>query len=62
VAGGLPGRLYNQAALSQARHLAALGVWHRLAVCRWAAACRAEIVRGGDWPPGRLAGDEKGKS
>jgi hypothetical protein len=59
--GGLPGRVYNQDALSQVRPLAALGVWHRLAVCRWAAACRAVVVRGGSWPPGHSAGDQKGE-
>jgi hypothetical protein len=59
VPGGLPGRVYNQDALSQVRPLAALGVWHRLAVCRWAAASRAVIVHGAGWPPGHSAGSEE---
>jgi hypothetical protein len=33
---GLPGRIYHQEALAQVRPLAALAVWHRLAVCHWA--------------------------
>jgi len=37
VPSGLPGRIYNQDSLAQVRPLVALGVWHRLAVCRWAA-------------------------
>lgn len=37
VPAGLPGRVYNQDSLAQARPLVALGVRHRLAVCRWAA-------------------------
>jgi hypothetical protein len=60
--GGLPGRVYSQDALSQVRPLAALGVWHRLAVCRWAAACHAVIARGASWPPGRSADGEKDES
>jgi hypothetical protein len=60
--GGLPGRVYNQDALSQVRPLAALGVWHRLAVCRWAAACHAVIARSAPWPPDRPAGDEGDES
>jgi hypothetical protein len=51
VPGGLPGRIYNQNALSQVRPLAAAGVWHRLAVCRWAAAAREAIADGIAWPP-----------
>jgi len=38
VPAGLPGRIYNQDSLAQVRPLVALGVRHRLAVCRWAAA------------------------
>lgn len=34
---GLPGRMYLQESLAQVRSLARFGVWHRLAVCRWAA-------------------------
>ena len=37
VPAGLPGRMYLQESLAQARPLARFGVWHRLAVCRWAA-------------------------
>jgi hypothetical protein len=55
VPGGLPGRIYNQNALSQVRPLTALGVWHRLAVCRWAAAACEAIGQGKEWPPGRDA-------
>ena len=53
--GGLPGRVYNQDTLSQVRPLAALGVRHRLAVCRWAVACHTVIAQGTGWPPGRSA-------
>jgi hypothetical protein len=35
---GLPGRLYHQESLAQVRPLAIFGIWHRLAVSRWAAA------------------------
>jgi hypothetical protein len=35
---GLPGRIYHQECLAQARPLAAVAVRHRLAVSRWAAA------------------------
>lgn len=34
---GLPGRMYLQESLALARPIAKFGVWHRLAVCRWAA-------------------------
>ena len=48
--GGLPGRVYQQDALSQVRHLAGLGVQHRLAACRWAIAWHAAIAGGTGWP------------
>lgn len=38
VPSGLPGRIYNQDSLAQIRPLVAVGVWHRLAVCRWVGA------------------------
>lgn len=60
VPGGLPGRIYNQDALSQVRPLAALGVRHRLAVCRWGAASLNEIAQGHGWAPGPDTGDEGG--
>ena len=50
--GGLPGRVYHQDTLSQVRPLAALGVRHRLAACRWAVACHRVIADGAGWPPG----------
>ncbi len=37
VPAGLPGRIYLQEVLAQARPLAQFGVWHRLAVLRWTA-------------------------
>jgi hypothetical protein len=43
---GLPGRVYHQELLAQARPLAALGVWHRLAVSRWSVLIMGEIARG----------------
>jgi hypothetical protein len=56
--GGLPGRVYQQDTLSQVRPLAALGVRHRLEVCRWAVACHSALARGTGWPPGRSADGE----
>lgn len=48
VPAGLPGRIYNQNSLAQVRPLVVLGVWHRLAVCRWATiAMRRTAVRTG---------------
>jgi hypothetical protein len=48
VPAGLPGRIYNQDSLAQVRPLAALGVRHRLAVCRWTAiAMREPALRAG---------------
>jgi hypothetical protein len=44
VSASLPGRIYNQDSLAQVRPLAVLGVWHRLAVCRWAATATREPV------------------
>jgi len=38
VPAGLPGRVYNQESLAQVRGLVTIGIRHRLAVCRWAAA------------------------
>jgi hypothetical protein len=38
VPAGLPGRVYNQDSLAQIRRLVTVGIRHRLAVCRWAAA------------------------
>ena len=58
VPGGLPGRIYNQDALSQVRPLAALGVRHRLAVCRWGAASVNKITQGQRRAPGPDTGDE----
>ena len=40
---GLPGRIYNRDSLAQVRPLVAVGVWHRLAVCRWASAAMREV-------------------
>jgi hypothetical protein len=37
VPAGFPARMFLQESLAQARPLARFGVWHRLAVCRWAA-------------------------
>jgi hypothetical protein len=48
VPAGLPGRVYNQDSLAQVRPLVALGVRHRLAVCRWAAVAMDDAAR----PPG----------
>ena len=45
VPAGLPGRMFLQESLAQARPLARLGVWHRLAVCRWAASSLDAIAR-----------------
>ena len=56
--GGFPARIYNQAALAQVRPLAALGVWHRLAVCRWAVASLDVIARGLPWPPSSEGGEK----
>jgi hypothetical protein len=50
VPSGLPGRIYNQDALAQVRPLVALGVWHRLAVCRWAAVAMDHAVPPGSFP------------
>lgn len=41
VPAGLPGRIYHQETLAQVRPLAALAVWHRLAVCR----CTCSAIR-----------------
>jgi hypothetical protein len=46
VPAGLPGRIYHQESLAQVRPLAALGVRHRLEVCRWAGAALQAVVRG----------------
>jgi hypothetical protein len=46
VSAGLPGRMYHQESLAQVRPLAAFGVWHRLAVSRWAASTLKAIVQG----------------
>jgi hypothetical protein len=43
VPAGLPGRIYNRDSLAQVRPLVAIGVWHRLAVCRWAATAMREV-------------------
>jgi hypothetical protein len=45
VPAGLPGRIYNRDSLAQVRPLVAIGVWHRLAVCRWAATAMKEAER-----------------
>ncbi len=45
VPAGLPGRMFLQESLAQARPLALLGVWHRLAVCRWVASSLDAIAR-----------------
>jgi hypothetical protein len=44
VPAGLPGRVYNQDSLAQVRPLVALGVRHRLAVCRWAAVAMGDAA------------------
>jgi len=46
VPAGLPGRIYHQESLAQSRPVAAFGVWHRLAVSRWLAACMATVNQG----------------
>jgi len=68
VPAGLPGRMYNQESLAQARPLAAFGVWHRLAVSRWAASALSAAVQAqsepsasdgsSTAPPDRNTGDE----
>jgi hypothetical protein len=55
VPAGLPGRMYLQESLAQARPLARFGVWHRLAVCRWAASALNAITRPGVGEPERAA-------
>ena len=42
----LPGRMYHQESLAQVRPLAAFGVWHRLALSRWAAAAVWAVEHG----------------
>jgi hypothetical protein len=42
----LPGRMYHQESLAQVRPLAAFGVWHRLALSRWAAAAAWTVEHG----------------
>jgi hypothetical protein len=68
VPAGLPGRMYHQESLAQARPLAALGTWHRLAVARSAAAALRALAAGewrvpvplGAFPrAGRGSGDEE---
>ena len=53
VPAGLPGRMYLQESLAQARPLARFGVWHRLAVCRWAASTLQAITRQDSGVPDR---------
>jgi hypothetical protein len=66
VPSGLPGRIYNQDSLAQVRPLVALGVWHRLAVCRWAAVAtdHATLQASLSAPAGLVSalGDERGGS
>ncbi|MGO9081155.1 MAG: hypothetical protein ACLQDY_19300 [Streptosporangiaceae bacterium] len=50
---GLPGRLHHREVLAQVRPLAAVGVWHRLAVSRWAASAVHALER--NWPPAASA-------
>jgi hypothetical protein len=50
VPSGLPGRIYNQDSLAQVRPLVALGVRHRLAVCRWTAAAMDHAAAQKDLP------------
>ena len=47
VPAGLPGRMYHQEILAQVRPLAALAVWHRLAVSRWTGSALQALVPGG---------------
>jgi hypothetical protein len=56
VPAGLPGRMYHQESLAAARPLAALGAWHRLAVCRWTADAVAAASEAGP-PPAAGAPD-----
>jgi hypothetical protein len=42
---GLPARIYLQESLAQVRPLSGFGVWHRLAVCRWAASTLEAIAQ-----------------
>ncbi len=55
VPAGLPGRMYLQESLAQVRPLARFGVWHRLAVCRWAASALNAIAWPGVGEPERAA-------
>lgn len=52
---GLPGRMYHQESLAQVRPLAAIGVWHRIAVSRWVAATLNALAQRGA-QSGALAG------
>jgi len=45
VPAGLPGRMYHQESLAQVRPLAAVGVWHRLAVTCWTASALRAVAQ-----------------
>jgi hypothetical protein len=44
---GLPGRMYHQESLAQVRPLAAIGVWHRIAISRWVSATLQALAQRG---------------
>jgi hypothetical protein len=48
---GLPGRMYHQDMLAQVRPLAALAVWHRLAVSRWTGLALLALISEGTAVP-----------
>jgi hypothetical protein len=50
---GFPGRMHHREVLAQARPLAAIAVWHRLAVSRWAGSAVRALERG-EPPAGSL--------
>lgn len=52
---GLPGRMHHREVLAQVRPLAAFGVWHRLAVSRWAASAVPALERDGPSPASACA-------
>jgi hypothetical protein len=63
VPSGLPGRIYNQDSLAQVRPLVALGVRHRLEVCRWAAFAADHAALQENFPEqaGQLSGRGSGR-
>lgn len=51
VPAGLPGRMYHQESLAHVRPLAVFGVWHRLAVSRWATSALDALAKRAAEPP-----------